>query len=193
MADGVNGQAVQIARAYGSLTRALAERGNAERIRIAQANFDTARQQITAQRNQRAAELAGVFQQHIGTVRANAAYRGVGGGSVAALETAASAQAEVARRNIDINANNQIGAEASQALVPIEDPTLAQIEGTFQGLRIGGDFVTALAQLPSNRTRITEWVNTGLGYQPVYSYRETPGSFNLRGQFPELEQFLRGS
>lgn len=193
MAEPENGQAIKIARSYGTLTRALTERSNAERIRIAQANFDAGRTQVNAQRDQRASELAGVFQQHIGTIRANAAYRGVGGGSVAALEGAASAQAVVARRNIDINANNEIGSAASQAIVPVDDTILSELQGTFQGLGIGSDFVTSLAQLPSVRGSHTQWVRTGAGYQEVRFNTESPATVNLRGQFPELDAFLRGT
>lgn len=188
-----NSTATAIARSYGALTRALAERQNAERIRIAQANFDTTRSQINDQKRQKASELAGIFQSHIGTVRANAAYRGVGGGSVLALETGASAQAEVARRNIDINANNAIGAAAAQSLVPLEDPQLAQLEGTFRGLSMGSEFAAALASLPSSTQRYVEWVQTGLGWQAVNRTREVPAYFNLGEQFPELHAFLRGT
>lgn len=184
--------AISIARSYGALTRALVERQNAERIRAAQANFDTTRKQIDAAREQKVAELSGIFQNHIDTIRANAAYRGIGGGSVAALETSTSAQAEVARRNVDINANNAIGSAASQAIVPIEDPQLAQLEGTFRGLSIGGDFAAALANLPSTTQNYTEWVWTSIGWQAVNKTREIPGSFNLANQFPELNQFLGG-
>ena len=191
MAEGADKKAVKIASAYGSLTRALTERTNAERIRIAQANFDVERKQVTAQKDQRASELAGIFQNHVGTVQANAAYRGVGGGSVAAIVGATSAEAEVARRNIDINANNAIGAAAAQAMVPIDDPVLSQLQGTFQGLDIGSNFVESLASLPSQHTSTTYWVNTSLGHQAVRINQETPGTFNLRDQFPELDAFLR--
>lgn len=188
----LNETAVRIAQAYGSLTRALVERQNAERVRIAQVNFDASRQQITAAKDQKVAELAGVFQQHIGTVRANAAYRGVGGGSVAALIGSAAAEGEVARRNIDINANNQIGSAASQAIVPLDDPMMSQFQGFFQGLGIGSDFSTALASMPSTRVNQTTWVNTSLGWQALNSSHEVPQSFDLGSQFPELDSFLKG-
>lgn len=188
----LNDTALGIARAYGSLTRALVERQNSERIRIAQANFDASRQQITAAKDQKVAELAGVFQQHLGTIRANAAYRGVGGGSVAALLGSASADGEVARRNIDINANNQIGSEASQAIVPLDDPIMSQFQGFFQGLGIGSDFAQALASMPSSRVNDTTWINTSLGWQAWNTSREVPQTFNLGESFPELDAFLRG-
>lgn len=193
MADSTNSKAIPIAKAYGALTRALAERGNAERIRVAQANFDTTRTQIVEQKSQRASELSAVFQNHIATIQANAAFRGIGGGSPTALITSEGAKAEVARRNIDINANNAIGSAAAQASVQIEDPNLAEIEGTFKGLSIGSDFTRALDSLPARRSLETEWVNTGLGYQAVQRTRETPQTVDLREMFPELDRFLRGA
>ncbi len=192
MADAKNNKAVQIGRAYGALTRRLTEQANAERVRIAQANFDATRTQIGQRRNEQVAELSGVFQKHIGSVVANAAFRGVGGGSVSALVGASTAEAEVARRNIDINANNMVGAAAAEATVPIEDPVLSELEGTFRGLGIGGDFVEALARLPSEKTESVDWIQTGLGYQAVKTTRETPASFDLQSQFPELTAFLDG-
>jgi hypothetical protein len=180
-------KSMQIARAYGALTRAIVAQSNAERIKVAQGNFDTGRRQIDAQAAERSAELSGVFQQHVGQLRSNAAFRGVGqGGSSSALERAAGAQAEVARRNIETNANNAIGALAAQSQIATEDEQLAELQGTFQGLSIGGDFVQALASLPSNTTQTSQWVNTGLGWQQVYTNHETPGSMDLSEMFPEL-------
>jgi hypothetical protein len=191
--DSKNNKAVEIGKAYGALTRALTEQANAERIRVAQANFNASRTQIEAQRNQRSADLSRTFQKHIGAVQANAAFRGVGGGSVAALIGEVTAEGEVARRNIDINANNAIGAEAAQAVVPIEDPALAQLEGTFRGLGIGSDFVEALDQLEPTRGTRTDWVRTGIGWQAVRRTTETPQNFDLRQMYPELDDFLRGN
>jgi hypothetical protein len=192
MAEARHEQATNIAKAYGAVSRALAEQANAERIRIAQANFDANRLQVEEQAAQKSSELARTFQQHVGMARANAAWRGVGGGSVTAQERAMDAEAEVARRNIDINATNMIGALAAGSLVPIEDPILAQIEGTFEGIMIGAEFVSALEALePDFRTQTT-YVQTGLGYQPIQSMTSTPQQFNLADQFPELTAFLQG-
>lgn len=191
MADKEAQQAIRIARGYGQLSRALAEQANAERIRIAQGNFDASRRQIEAQGAERASELSRVFQRHTATVTANAAYRGVGGGSVAALVGSATAEAEIARRNIEINVNNAVGAEAAQASVPIEDPVLAELEGTFRGLQIGSEFVESLARLEPEQSQSTQWVKTGAGWQQVIRTRERPGEFSLLESFPELDQFLR--
>lgn len=192
MAEARHEQAATIARAYGSVTRALAEQSNAERIRVAQANFDANRNQVEEQAQQQAAQLGKIFQQHVGMTRANAAYRGVGGGSVVAIERAADAEAEVARRSIDINATNMIGALAANSLVPVEDPILAQIQGTFEGLQIGADFVAALEALEPDYRMTTNFIHTDLGYQPFQTKTAVPQQFDLGEQFPELTSFLRG-
>jgi hypothetical protein len=184
-------KAVQIARAYGQLTRAITERSNAERLRIAQGNYDATKAQIDAQAQQRASELSGVFQQHVGQLQANAAFRGVGaGGSTAALLASAGVEASVARKVIEINANNATGALAASSQIETEDAQLAQIQGTFQGLSIGNDFVSALASLPSSTVRQTNWVQTGLGWQPWYTYNEVPGQFNIENLFPDMGSLL---
>lgn len=192
MADAKNNKAVSIANAYGALNRALVEKANAEHVRVAQANFDAGRSQIEAARDQKVSELSGVFRTHIASIQANAAFRGVGGGSLNALVGSSTAEAEVARRVIDINANNAIGAEAAQATVPIDDPALAQLEGTFRGLGIGGDFVSALDSMPETTTHSTSWVHTGVGWQAVDSVTHEKQNFDLIGQFPELDKFLKG-
>lgn len=192
MADANNNKAVGIAKAYGELNRALTERANSERIRVAQANFSASRNQIEAARAQKVSELSEVFSNHIASVQANAAYRGVGGGSIHALVGAATAEAEVARRVIDINANNAVGAEAAQATVPIDDPVLSQLEGTFKGLGIGGDFVNSLDQLPETSSHTTQWVKTGLGYQAVDVVTHDKQNVDITSQFPELDAFLKG-
>lgn len=187
MAEGFE-KALQIGRAYGALTRALVERTNQERLRIAQRNFDAGRKQIGDQAHARSAELAGVFQKHVGQMQANAAFRGVGqSGSTAALLQASTSEAEIARRNIEINANNATGALAAAAQVEVEDEQLAEMEGTFRGLGIGSDFTAAVANLPSTRTRTSQWVQTGLGWQELYSYNEQPGSIDLGSMFPEFD------
>lgn len=188
----MNQTAINIARAYGSLARAIAERQNAERSRVAQANFDATRNQINAQKAEKAAELSRVFRKHTASIRANAAYRGIGGGTVAALEGSASAEAEILRRNIEINANNAIGAAAAEANIPMEDPLLSQLEGTFQGLRLGMEFVNALALLPSQTVRNSTWVQTGAGWQQWYNYSQQPQYVNFTNLFPELNTFLNG-
>lgn len=190
MAEGFQ-KAVQIARSYGSLTRTLVERANAERLRVAQGNFDAGRTQISAQSRERSAELAGVFQRHVGQLKANAIYRGVGSaGSSAALVGASMAEAEVARRNIEINANNAVGALAAASQIETEDEALAEIEGAFRGLAIGGNFVEALASLAPVRTETSSWVNTGLGWQQLHNVNESPGRFDIRDIFPEFNELM---
>lgn len=192
MAEGIQ-KALEIARAYGTLTRKLVERSNAERLRVAQGNFDAGRDQLTEQAREKSAELAGVFQKHLGQLGANAAYRGIGAsGSAAALAGSAAAEAGVARRNIEINANNSIGALAAQTQITTEDAQLAQLEGTFKGLSIGSSFTEALASLPDQHNQSTSWVQTGLGWQAVPTTTTTPGSLDIKDLFPEFSSILGG-
>lgn len=180
-------KALQIGRAYGALTRAIAQQSNAERLRIAEQNFRTGRSQIDAQRAERTAELSRVFQRHVGQLQANAAYRGVGqAGSTAALVGASVAEAAVARRNIEINANNAIASLGAQSQPVLEDEQLAEMEGTFRGLSIGSDFAAAVASLPSTTKKSSKWVQTGLGWQELYSFEQVPGSLDLSKMFPEF-------
>lgn len=182
-----------IARAYGKVQRALAERSNAERIRLAQANFNTGRAQIEAAAGQEVSELSSIFRKHIGSIQSSAAVRGVGGASIQSLESSATAEAIRARTNIEINANNQIGSLASQSQVQIEDPALAEFSGVFQGLGIGSDFLTALQNLPENRRTRTEWVRgPSGGYQAIQITESSAQNFDIRSQFPELDAFLEG-
>lgn len=192
MAEGLQ-RALEIARSYGVLQRKLVERSNAERLRVAQGNFNAGRQQITDQVAERSAQLSSVFQKHMGQLSANAAYRGVGSaGSTAALAGTASVEAGVDRRNIEINANNSIGSLAAQTQITTEDAQLAQLEGTFKGLSIGSSFNEALASLPDKHSQSTSWVQTGLGWQAVNTTNTTPGSFDIKDVFPEFSSILGG-
>lgn len=160
------GAVLDIARTYGEFTRDVTEKQNAELVKTAQMNYDVAEQQINAAKQEQAQQLALQYQQAQGAALAMAAYRGIGENTDAAR--AEGMQAERARRNLEINAANQIAAAAAGAQVQQSDPNLAQWQGTMMGLELGGQLAQAQAAMPYETVYHQQLVQTGAGYQTIW-------------------------
>jgi hypothetical protein len=150
-----------IASAFGELSARAIRQQNEFSTRAAQRNFNATKRQALAAADQESRELAGVFAKHIGTLRANSAARGAGGTTASSLVQGSLAEGARARANIDINAANLIAQAASQSEVMLQDPVLAQLTGTLEGLQFGSQFAAAVASQPPRRGTIRNMGSLG--------------------------------
>lgn len=165
MADNNMGAVLDIAQTYGQFQRDVTEKQNAELVRTAQLNYDVAEQQTKAAAAEQAQSLSLEYQKAAGAARAMAAYRNVA--SPTAELAAEGVQAARARRNIEINAANEIASAAAAAQVQQQDPNLAQFQGTMAGLQLGGQLAEAQAAMPYETVYRQQLVYTGAGYQTI--------------------------
>ena len=185
MADNNMGAVIDIAKNYGQFQRDVTEKQNAELVKTAQMNYDVAEQQIKASATEQAQNLSLEYQKTRGAANAMAAYRGVA--SPTAELAMEGVQAARARRNIEINAANQIAGAAAQAQVTQADPNLAQFQGTMSGLELGGQVAAAQAAMPYETVYRTETVQTGLGYQTIQVAERVQQDLDLSSLLDSLD------
>lgn len=184
MSDQNMGVVMDIAKSYGEFQRDVALSQNEELVKTAQKNYDVAEQQIEDAAAEQSYQLSLEYQKARGAALAMAAYRGVAEPS-AELQ-AESYQSARARRSIEINAANSIAAAAAQAQVQLQDPNLAQFQGTMEGLRLGSSLAEAQANMPYNTVYRTELVETGLGYQTIQVAHRVQETIDLSNLLEEL-------
>jgi len=179
LSDQNMGVVMDIAKSYGEFQRDIVETQNEELVKTAQKNYDVAEQQIEDAAAEQSYQLSLQYQKARGAALAMAAYRGVS--EPTAEAQAESYQAARARRSIEINAANSIAAAAAQAQVQLQDPNLAQFQGTMEGLRLGSSLAEAQANMPYNTVYHTEYVQTGIGWQPITTATRVQDTIDLSG------------
>lgn len=179
MSDQNMGVVMDIAKSYGEFQRDIVETQNEELVKTAQKNYDVAEQQIEDAAAEQSYQLSLQYQKARGAALAMAAYRGVS--EPTAEAQAESYQAARARRSIEINAANSIASAAAQAQVQLQDPNLAQFQGTMEGLRLGSSLAEAQANMPYNTVYNTEYVETGIGWQPITTATRVQDEIDLSG------------
>tara|TARA_R100001463_G_scaffold63620_1_gene116693 strand:+ start:148 stop:732 length:585 start_codon:yes stop_codon:yes gene_type:complete len=179
LSDQNMGVVMDIAKSYGEFQRDIVETQNEELVKTAQKNYDVAEQQIEDAAAEQSYQLSLQYQKARGAALAMAAYRGVS--EPTAEAQAESYQAARARRSIEINAANSIASAAAQAQVQLQDPNLAQFQGTMEGLRLGSSLAEAQANMPYNTVYNTEYVETGIGWQPITTATRVQDEIDLSG------------
>ena len=179
MSDQNMGVVMDIAKSYGEFQRDIVETQNEELVKTAQKNYDVAEQQIEDAAAEQSYQLSLQYQKARGAALAMAAYRGVSEPTAEAQSE--SYQAARARRSIEINAANSIASAAAQAQVQLQDPNLAQFQGTMEGLRLGSSLAEAQANMPYNTVYNTEYVETGIGWQPITTATRVQDQIDLSG------------
>ena len=146
MADQNMGAVIDIAQKYGTFQKDVVSKQNDELVKTAQMNYDVAEQQTLAQSAEMSQALSLEYQKARGASQAMAAYRGVASPDAALASDGL--QAVRARRNIEINAANQIASLAAASQVQFQNTNLAQIQGTMAGLDLGTSVASAQADMP---------------------------------------------
>lgn len=150
MADANMGVVIDIAQKYGAFQKDVVAKQNDELVKTAQMNYDVAEQQTLAQAAEMSQSLSLEYQKTRGAAQAMAAYRGVA--SPDAALSSDGFQAVRARRNIEINAANEIASLAAASQVQFQNTNLSQIQGTMAGLDLGTAVAAAQTDMPWKTT-----------------------------------------
>lgn len=185
MADQNMGAVIDIANNYGQFQRDVTTQQNEELVQTAQQNYDVSEQQIKASAAEQSQLLSLEYQKTRGATTAMAAYRGIA--SPTAELAGEGIQAARARRNIEINAANQLAGAAAGAQVQQQDPNLAQFQGTMEGLQLGSQVAEAQAAMPYETVYHTESVYTGLGYQQIQVASRRQQDLDLSSLLDQLD------